>query len=115
MKRLLLFALLAAFFVAGCSARSVRIAELKGQPTRYTDKSVRITGTVTNSWGLPLVPFQFYSVDDGSGEISVVSQAGRAPSKGTQIQVRGRVSELATLGGRALGLHIREEDRRVKN
>ena len=101
--------------VAGCAARSVRIAELKNDPSRYNDKSVRVTGMVTNSFGIPLVPFQLYNVDDGSGEISVVSRSGRAPARGTRIEVRGKVSEVAVLGGRSIGLHITEEDRRVVN
>lgn len=115
MTRVLCLALFGAIVASGCAARTVRIAELKGQPGRFDDRPVRIAGTVTNSWGIPLVPFQLYSVDDGSGEITVVAQSGRAPSKGTPVQVKGRVREVATLGGRALGLHIREEDRRVKN
>src|SRR5262245_24755421 len=114
MNRALAVALLCAFFMAGCTARSVRIAQLKDQPTKYDDKAVSITGTVTNSWGIPLVPFQLYSVDDGSGEITVVSNSGRTPAKGTRVQVKGRINEFATLGGRAIGLHVQEQDRKVK-
>ena len=79
MKRLFAVTLLTAFVISGCAARGVRIAELKDQPTKYDDKSVSITGTVTSSWGIPLVPFQLYNVDDGSGEITVVSNSGRTP------------------------------------
>ena len=107
--------LVTSLLIAGCAARSVRIAELKNDPSRYNDKSVRVTGMVTNSFGIPLVPFQLYNVDDGSGEISVVSRSGRAPARGTRIEVRGKVSEVAVLGGRSIGLHITEEDRRVVN
>lgn len=103
------------FLLAGCAARGVRIAELKDQPTKYNTRSVSVTGVVTNSWGIPLVPFQMYSVDDGSGEITVLSQAGRAPAKGTRVQVKGKVNEVAVFGGRSLGLHIREETRKIKS
>ena len=115
MRRALAVALLAAFVVTGCAARGVRIAELKDQPTKYDDRSVSITGTVTSSWGIPLVPFQLYNVDDGSGEITVVSQSGRAPARGTRVQVKGKVNEFATFGGRSVGLHLREEDRNIKS
>jgi len=101
--------------LAGCATRGVRIAELKDQPTRYTMKTVSVTGVVTNSWGIPLVPFQMYSVDDGSGEITVLSQSGRTPAKGTRVQVKGKVNEVAVFGGRSVGLHIREENRKVKS
>lgn len=108
-------AIFSMFLIAGCAARGVRIAELKDQPTKYSAHSVNVTGVVTNSWGIPLVPFQMYSVDDGSGEITVLSQSGRAPAKGTRVQVKGKVSEVAVFGGRSIGLHIREEDRKVKS
>jgi hypothetical protein len=103
------------FLIAGCAARGVRIAELKDQPTKYNSRSVSVTGVVTNSWGIPLVPFQLYSVDDGTGEITVLSQSGRTPAKGTRVQVKGRVNEVAVFGGRSVGLHIREENRKIKS
>jgi hypothetical protein len=115
MKRLSIIAILAAFLIAGCAARGVRIAELKDQPTKYATRSVSVTGVVTNSWGIPLVPFQFYSVDDGSGEITVLSRGGRTPVKGTRVEVKGKVNELAVFGGRSVGLHLEEEDRKVKS
>lgn len=108
-------AFLCLVLIAGCAARGVRIAELKDQPTRYNDRSVSVTGVVTNSWGIPLVPFQLYSVDDGSGEITVLSQSGRTPAKGTRVEVKGKVNEVAVFGGRSVGLHIREESRKIKS
>lgn len=115
MRRCSLAAILAVVLLAGCAARQVRIAELKDQPTKYNDKSVRVTGRVTNSFGIPLVPFQVYNVDDGTGEIAVVSRSGRAPATGTRIEVKGKVSEVAVIGGRSIGLHIEEDERRIGN
>jgi hypothetical protein len=57
---------------------------------------------------------QLYSVDDGSGEITVLSRSGRTPAKGTRVQVKGKVNELAVFGGRSVGLHLDEENRKVK-
>ena len=51
-------ALLGLFLITGCAARGVKIAELKDQPGRYDDKKVAVTGVVTSSWGIPMVPFQ---------------------------------------------------------
>jgi hypothetical protein len=115
MRRTSLAAILAVVLFAGCAARQVRIVELKDQPTKYNDKSVRVTGRVTNSFGIPLVPFQVYNVDDGTGEIAVVSRSGRAPATGTRIEVTGKVSEVAVIGGRSIGLHIEEDERRIGN
>ena len=115
-KPIVAIVLAAGLLVAGCAARQVRIAELKDQPTKYNEKTIRVTGMVTNSFGIPLVPFQLYNVDDGSGEITVLSRSGRgAPARGTKVQVKGRITEFAVLGGRSVGLHLQEEDRKVKS
>ena len=73
-----------------------------------------MNGVVTSSWGVPLVPFRFYKVDDGTGEMTVLSQSARMPGKGERVRVKGRVQDVAVLGGRAVGLHLREEDLYVK-
>jgi hypothetical protein len=101
---------LAMGLLAGCALSShPRIAELKYNPGRYQNRSVTISGVVTSSWGIPLVPFRLYKVDDGTGEVTVLSQDGRVPTRGTRVSVRGRVDEVATVGGQAVGLHLREE------
>jgi hypothetical protein len=115
MKRLLPVAILAAFLITGCAARGVRVAELKDQPTKYADKTVSVTGVVTSSWGIPLMPFQLYNVDDGSGEITVLSRNGRTPARGTRVEVKGEIREVAVFGGRSVGLHLQEEDRKIKS
>lgn len=115
MKRALAVTLLTAFVITGCAARGVRIAELKDQPTKYATKSVSVRGVVTNSWGIPLVPFQLYNVDDGSGEITVLSRSGRTPARGTRVEVKGKVNEFAVFGGRSVGLHLQEEERKIKS
>ena len=115
MRKTAVVALLSVVVLAGCAARGVRVAELKDQPTKYATKSVSVTGVVTNSWGIPLLPFQLYNVDDGSGEITVVSQSGRVPVRGTRVWVKGKINEFAVFGGRSIGLHLREEDRKIKS
>jgi hypothetical protein len=115
LSRLCAVALLGAFLVTGCAARGVRIAELKDQPDKYDDKRVSVTGVVTSSWGIPLVPFQLYQVDDGSGEITVISRSGRSPSKGSRVEVKGKINEVGVFGGRSIGLHIQEDDRKIKS
>lgn len=96
---------------SGCAMalRNASVADLNRYPGRYQDRSVNIDGIVTTSWGLPLVPFRFYKVDDGTGEVTVLSQSSRMPSKGEHVRVKGRVNDVAVIGGRALGLHLREE------
>jgi hypothetical protein len=111
--RLSSVALVSALLLSGCAARGVRIAQLKDQPAKYENKSVSVTGTVTRSWGIPLVPFQLYNVDDGSGEITVVSNSGRTPTTGARVRVKGKVNEVAVFGGRSIGLHLQEQNRKI--
>jgi hypothetical protein len=97
--------------VAGCSlSRRTSVADLKHNPGRYHDRTVSVEGVVTSSWGVPLIPFRFYKVDDGTGEVTVVSQRGRVPGKGAHVRVRGKVGDVATFGGQSIGLHLQERD-----
>jgi hypothetical protein len=111
-----LLAVVVATLASGCamSLRSPNISELKDHPGRYTDRTVSVSGVVTSSWGVPLVPFRFYKVDDGTGELTVVSGSTRMPARGEHVRVKGKVQDVAVLGGRAVGLHIREQDLHVK-
>ena len=102
-------ALVSALWLTGC-ASSVRIAEIKTDPGRFDRKTVAVQGTVTSSFGVALVPFQYYNVDDGTGEIAVLSQSTRMPGRGDRVRVKGRVENVAVFGGRSVGLHLREED-----
>jgi hypothetical protein len=111
--RLPRFALIAALalFASACGLglRNPNVSELKNNPGRYQDRSVNIDGVVTSSWGVPLVPFRLYKVDDGTGEVTVLSNNSRTPTRGARVRVKGKVNEVAVFGGQALGLHLREE------
>lgn len=96
--------------LSGCalSTGHPSVAELKYNPGRYQDRTVSIDGVVTSSWGAPLMPFRFYKVDDGTGEVTVLSQGGRVPTKGAHVRVKGRVNEVAAFGGQSIGLHLEQ-------
>ena len=100
----------------GCalSMRNPRVADLRNNPGRYQHHSVSIDGIVTTSWGIPLAPFRMYKVDDGTGEVTVLSQGLRMPTRGARVRVKGRVDDLAVFGGQAIGLHLTEEELYVK-
>src|SRR6185369_2676959 len=110
------FAVALATALGGCalSLRNPDIADLRRHPGRYQDRTVSVSGVVTNSWGVPLVPFRFYKVDDGTGELTVLSQGSRMPARGEHVRVKGRVNEVAMFGGQSVGLHLREEDVHIR-
>lgn len=109
LSRILAAALIAFSSACAMSLRNAHIVDLQQHPGRYEDRTVTVDGIVTDSWGLPLVPFKFYRVDDGTGQIAVLSEGLRTPGKGEHVRVKGRVGNVAVLGGRSLGLHLREE------
>ncbi|HEX6463207.1 MAG TPA: hypothetical protein VFZ98_02085 [Vicinamibacterales bacterium] len=106
---------LAAGLLAGCALSShPRIADIKYNPGRYQNRTITVDGIVTSSWGAPMVPVAFYKIDDGTGEVTVVSQGNRVPVRGARVSVRGRVNQLATFGGQAVGLHLDEQHLRFR-
>jgi DNA/RNA endonuclease YhcR with UshA esterase domain len=102
---------LAAALTTACASVPGRpaIRQVQNQPGRFVDHSVTVTGTVTTSWGVPLVGFNVFRIDDGTGEITVVSTDRRVPGRGARVEVKGKVQDVAVFGGRPLGLHLKEE------
>jgi hypothetical protein len=98
--------------LSGCAlaVRTPSVAEIKYNPGRYQDRTVAIDGVVTSSWGIPLMPFKLYKVDDGTGEMTVLAQGGRVPTRGAHVRVKGRVADVATFGGQSIGLHLEQRD-----
>jgi len=99
-----------AFSGACASMGSRSISEVQTNPGKFADKTVTVEGVVTTSFGIPLVPFKVYRISDGSGEMLVISDnRHRIPGKNARVRVRGEVEEVALIGGRSFGLHIREK------
>ena len=106
-------AVLLALSLAGCAMRAKSIADIRNDPGHYDNRQVEVTGRVTTAWSLPLVPYGLYKIDDGSAEITVLSQQRGAPSRGALVKVRGNVREVASFGAASVGLHIEEQDRNL--
>jgi hypothetical protein len=109
----LLAALFSVALLGACALRAPSISEVQSNPGHYVDRTVTVTGVVTTSWGVPLVPYRMYRIGDGSGEILVISDGRRTPTKGARVRVRGEVEEFAVFGGRSVGLHLREKNLKV--
>ena len=114
-NRLAVLVLALAMGASACAARTRQVAEVKFNPGRYVDRTISVEGVVTESWGIPLVPYKLYKVDDGTGEITVVSNDNRVPSKGARVRVKGEVKDVLTLGGKSIGLHLQQKDLDFRN
>ncbi|HYP01074.1 MAG TPA: hypothetical protein VER76_12850 [Pyrinomonadaceae bacterium] len=110
---ILALTLLCVFLLTACPSKT-NIGKILDNPDRYRDKEVGIMGTVEDGYGVPLVGGA-YKVDDGTGEIWVVSRRnGGSPRKGARVGVKGRVLQGFSFGGRNFGTVIEESDRRSK-
>ena len=98
----------------GC-AGAVSIKDILANPRAYAERTVTIDGEVTGMFSLVVV--KYFTVNDGSGSINVVT-AKPLPAKGQRIRVTGRVNEVFSLGTQTLLVLIEEngeEGKRVKS
>lgn len=86
----------AALLLAAQCKGTTPIRELLDDPSHYDGKTVRIAGEVKSAAGV--LGFGGYEVDDGSGSLPVVSQAGGAPKEGARVGVEGTFRSAFTLG-----------------
>ncbi len=108
----LIVALTSVVLLTACPSRT-KIGKIIDDPARYTDKEVGIAGRVEDSYGIPFVGGA-YKLDDGSGEIWVVSKRSSVPSRGAQVGAKGRVYNGFSFGGRNFGTVMEEQERKIK-
>jgi len=99
----------AALALAGCAPMT--IGRITADPSRFQNRNVRVSGTVTNSVGL--MGKGGYQIEDGTGRIYVISSSG-VPSRGSRVTVTGRVSPGAEVLGNPVGVTIREQSHKVQ-
>jgi hypothetical protein len=88
---------LTALASAACASRTVN--QILSDPSRYRNRDVRLSGEVVDSYSL--VNRGAYRIDDGTGQLWVVSQQG-VPRLNARVTVKGKVREgfnLGSLGG----------------
>jgi hypothetical protein len=97
----------ATLLLAGC-AGITPIGELLDNSSRYDGKTVRVKGEVREGAGG--LGVGAYQLRDKTGSITVVSDRGNAPRKGSEVAVKGRFESLFSLGRAGVAV-IREESR----
>jgi hypothetical protein len=91
-----------ALLLVGCPGAKP-IKELLDDPGKYEGQTVRIAGEVTQAAGA--LGFGGYQVNDGTGTITVVLQAGGAPPRvGAKVGVEGTFRSAFTLGSRTVAV-----------
>ena len=97
----------AALLLAGC-AGITPIGDLLDNSSKYDGKTVRVKGEVREGAGG--LGVGAYQLRDKTGSITVVSDRGNAPRRGSQVAVKGRFESLFSLGRTGVAV-IREESR----
>jgi hypothetical protein len=102
---------LAAGIVLTACEGITKISEVKSDPSKFRNKTVRVMGTVTNSVGV--LSTGGYEIEDATGKIFVVSNQG-IPARGVEVVVEGSVFTGAMVLGQAVGVSIRETRHQVR-
>ncbi|HEY8257746.1 MAG TPA: hypothetical protein VIG08_08825 [Gemmatimonadales bacterium] len=97
----------AAIFLAGC-ASVTPIGQLLDNASKYDGKTVRVQGEVTEAGGV--IVGGAYQLRDDTGTLTVVTESGSPPRKGSTISVKGVFKALITLGSKSLAV-LKEESR----
>lgn len=90
---------------------SIKIGRINADPSRYANRTVSVTGRVTNSVGI--LGTGGYQLEDETGRIYVLSRTG-VPSRGSRVRVTGSVTPGVTVLGQAVGVAIREQNHSVR-
>jgi hypothetical protein len=86
------------------------IREITAAPASFEGKEIKVKGKVKSLTKIPLLEISMFTLDDGTGEILVIP-AGTTPAEQETVAISGRVESLAIIGGRSLGIHIKETKR----
>jgi hypothetical protein len=89
----LLVLLIGALSSAACASRSIN--QVLADPSRYTNKEVKLSGAVVDSYSA--LGRGAYQLDDNTGRLWIVSDKG-VPRKGARVDVKGTVREGYGLG-----------------
>ena len=84
---------------------ATKIADIKKTPGAYDGRIVTIAGKVTSAHNLVVV--KYYEVNDGTGEIPVVTESA-LPKEGDSVSVKGRVNQAFAVGTARLVVIVEE-------
>jgi len=107
---LLVFALLlaATLFAYRLYLLPTPIGRILADPRTYDEKLVLVEGSVARSLGV--LGYGAYELEDDSGKITVVTDAGLPPT-GARVRVRGLAKQAFTLGERTLVVVVEKRRR----
>jgi hypothetical protein len=108
MKRLFPLVLLSLLgLAAGCKSSPTTIATLLNDPGQFDHKQVRVAGKVTHA--ISVLGYGGYQIDDGTGQITIVTKTNGAPREGAEVGVQGEFRSGYTLGTETVAAIIEKQ------
>ena len=98
--------LILVFTVSSCGTYT-HVSKINSEPQKYQGKQVLVKGKVVETFAIPFVQKGMYQIDDGTGEIWIMSQE-RVPFRGEKVTVKGKVKIGLAIGERTFGTVIAE-------
>ncbi len=92
--------------ICACSA-PLKIGQIAAEPGRYNERQVTVSGTVTQTFAIPMIGQSLVRIDDGTGQLWVKPYK-RVPFKGEEIDVTGTLKIGITVANRNLGVVVYE-------
>jgi hypothetical protein len=108
-KRLAPLALAAGLFT-GCKDTNLHIDSIKtllDDPSRFDHQTVRVAGDVTRSLGI--LGYGAYEIDDGTGQLPIVTEQNGAPRIGARVGVEGEFRSGFTLGSNTVAAIVEKQ------
>jgi hypothetical protein len=86
------------------------IKEISDAPANFDGKEIKLKGTVKSVTKVPMLDIKLYMLEDGTGQVTVIP-SGDMPGENETIAISGIVENVAIIGGKSLGMHIKETRR----
>ena len=108
-SRLVAAAAFAAIALAGCDYFGFTpVKDIVATPGQFDGKEVKIKGKAADP--VQVLTLKTFSVKQDGAEITV-STDGALPAAGADVAVKGVVKSAVIVGGKSLGLHVKEAQR----
>jgi hypothetical protein len=86
------------------------LGDVLSNPARFEGWTVKVRGRIAQVNKVPLLDIQSYTLAEAGHGIPVMT-GNNLPTRGSWVAVVGVVHSFAIVGGRSIGVHLREKQR----
>ncbi|RMH70418.1 MAG: hypothetical protein D6675_09530 [Gemmatimonadetes bacterium] len=103
--------ILIAMLLMSCGNSQVRLRDIEKDPQAYTGRPVTISGTVVETFSIPLTGKGLYKISDDSGGELWVNPQGRVLERGEHATVTGEIKIGFTVLDKSFGIILVEHNK----